>query len=146
MNGETVRLTTAQAIVRYLQAQWSERDGDRRRLIPDMWGIFGHGNVTCLGDALEAAGIPSALLKGPALARTVYPDPALRQSVDIDLLVRPGDVLPVQLHPVLGIAVSASHRCCKRPAGGRRLVGDEQPAREPPLPALVPRRRRRRRP
>ena len=38
VNGETVRLTTAQAIVRYLQAQWSERDGDRRRLIPTCGG------------------------------------------------------------------------------------------------------------
>ena len=36
------------------------------------------------------------LLKGPALARTVYPDPALRQSSDIDLLVRPGDVLAAE--------------------------------------------------
>jgi len=56
VNGETVRLTTAQAIVRYLQAQWSERDGDRRRLIPEMWGIFGHGNVIGLGQALEEFG------------------------------------------------------------------------------------------
>ncbi len=54
MNG--VRLTTAQAIVRYLQAQWTERDGDRRRLIPGMWGIFGHGNVIGLGQALEEVG------------------------------------------------------------------------------------------
>ena len=52
----TVRLTTAQALVRYLQAQWSERDGDRRRLIPGMWGIFGHGNVIGLGQALEEVG------------------------------------------------------------------------------------------
>ena len=52
----TVRLTTAQAIVRYLGAQWSERDGDRRRLIPGMWGIFGHGNVIGLGQALEELG------------------------------------------------------------------------------------------
>jgi 3D-(3,5/4)-trihydroxycyclohexane-1,2-dione acylhydrolase (decyclizing) len=51
-----LRLTTAQAIVRYLQAQWSERDGDRRRLIPGMWGIFGHGNVIGLGQALEEVG------------------------------------------------------------------------------------------
>jgi 3D-(3,5/4)-trihydroxycyclohexane-1,2-dione acylhydrolase (decyclizing) len=49
-------LTTAQAIVRYLQAQWTERDGDRRRLIPGMWGIFGHGNVIGLGQALEEVG------------------------------------------------------------------------------------------
>jgi hypothetical protein len=47
-------------------------------------------------DALEAAGIESALLKGPALARTVYPDPALRQSVDIDIIVRPEDVLAAE--------------------------------------------------
>ena len=47
-------------------------------------------------DALEGAGIESVLLKGPALARTVYPDPALRQSGDIDLLVRPGDVLAAE--------------------------------------------------
>jgi 3D-(3,5/4)-trihydroxycyclohexane-1,2-dione acylhydrolase (decyclizing) len=49
-------LTTAQAIVRYLQAQWSERDGDRRRLIPGIWGIFGHGNVIGLGQAIEEVG------------------------------------------------------------------------------------------
>lgn len=47
-------------------------------------------------DALESAGIPSVLLKGPALARTVYPDPALRWSSDIDLLVRPGDVIAAE--------------------------------------------------
>jgi 3D-(3,5/4)-trihydroxycyclohexane-1,2-dione acylhydrolase (decyclizing) len=52
----TVRLTTAQALVRYLQAQWSERDGDRRRLIPGVWGIFGHGNVIGVGQALEEIG------------------------------------------------------------------------------------------
>jgi len=47
-------------------------------------------------DALEGAGIPSVLLKGPALARTMYPDPALRQSSDIDLLVRPRDFLQAE--------------------------------------------------
>ena len=52
----TVRLTTAQAIVRYLSAQHSERDGDRRRLIPALFGIFGHGNVAGLGQALEEHG------------------------------------------------------------------------------------------
>jgi hypothetical protein len=47
-------------------------------------------------DALEAAGIPSVLLTGPALARMAYPDPALRQSSDIDLLIRPSDVLAAE--------------------------------------------------
>ncbi|MFH8933333.1 3D-(3,5/4)-trihydroxycyclohexane-1,2-dione acylhydrolase (decyclizing) [Streptomyces griseosporeus] len=48
----SVRLTTAQALVRFLAAQHTERDGVRRRLITGMWGIFGHGNVAGLGQAL----------------------------------------------------------------------------------------------
>ncbi|MEP7359485.1 MAG: 3D-(3,5/4)-trihydroxycyclohexane-1,2-dione acylhydrolase (decyclizing), partial [Anaerolineales bacterium] len=50
--GETMRLTMAQALVKYLQVQYSERDGRERRLIPALFGIFGHGNVAGLGQAL----------------------------------------------------------------------------------------------
>ena len=50
---QTVRLTAAQAIVRYLGCQYSVRDGRRQRLIPAMLGIFGHGNVAGLGQALD---------------------------------------------------------------------------------------------
>ncbi|NND20003.1 MAG: 3D-(3,5/4)-trihydroxycyclohexane-1,2-dione acylhydrolase (decyclizing), partial [Silicimonas sp.] len=49
---ETVTLTTAQAIVRYLDAQFIELDGETLRLCGGGFGIFGHGNVTCLGEAL----------------------------------------------------------------------------------------------
>ncbi|MEU3953216.1 3D-(3,5/4)-trihydroxycyclohexane-1,2-dione acylhydrolase (decyclizing) [Streptomyces achromogenes] len=48
----TIRLTVAQALVRFLAAQYTERDGTRRRLIAAMWGIFGHGNVAGIGQAL----------------------------------------------------------------------------------------------
>ncbi|MEU5315741.1 3D-(3,5/4)-trihydroxycyclohexane-1,2-dione acylhydrolase (decyclizing) [Streptomyces sp. NPDC021056] len=48
----TTRLTVAQALVRFLAAQYSERDGVRQRLIGATWGIFGHGNVAGLGQAL----------------------------------------------------------------------------------------------
>ncbi|MBU7598841.1 3D-(3,5/4)-trihydroxycyclohexane-1,2-dione acylhydrolase (decyclizing) [Streptomyces sp. P38-E01] len=47
-----MRLTVAQALVRFLAAQHSERDGVRRRLVDAVWGIFGHGNVAGLGQAL----------------------------------------------------------------------------------------------
>lgn len=47
-----MRLTTAQALVRFLANQYSERDGVEQRLIPGVWGIFGHGNVAGLGQAL----------------------------------------------------------------------------------------------
>ncbi len=48
----TVRLTVAQALVRFLANQYSERDGVEHRLIPGCWGIFGHGNVAGVGQAL----------------------------------------------------------------------------------------------
>jgi len=55
----TRRLTTAQALVRYLAMQHSERDGRRQRSIRGMLGIFGHGNVAALGQALESEpGLP----------------------------------------------------------------------------------------
>jgi 3D-(3,5/4)-trihydroxycyclohexane-1,2-dione acylhydrolase (decyclizing) len=53
---ETIRLTMAQALVKYLQVQFSERDGKTRRLIPSIFGIFGHGNVAGLGQALYEYG------------------------------------------------------------------------------------------
>lgn len=52
----TVRLTTAQALVRFLAAQYTERDGQQQRLIPGVWGIFGHGNVAGIGQALLQSG------------------------------------------------------------------------------------------
>ncbi len=49
---QTVRLTTAQAIIRYLAAQYIRIEGVEQRICGGGFGIFGHGNVTCLGEAL----------------------------------------------------------------------------------------------
>jgi 3D-(3,5/4)-trihydroxycyclohexane-1,2-dione acylhydrolase (decyclizing) len=49
---ETVRLTVGQAVVRFLANQWSERDGRRQKLFAGCLGIFGHGNVAGVGQAL----------------------------------------------------------------------------------------------
>src|SRR5690349_10343034 len=51
---QTVRLTMAQALVRYLCAQRIEIDGQPQPLFPGVFAIFGHGNVTCLSEALAA--------------------------------------------------------------------------------------------
>lgn len=48
----TVRLTVGQAIIRFLVNQYTERDGVERRLIAGAFGIFGHGNVAGIGQAL----------------------------------------------------------------------------------------------
>jgi 3D-(3,5/4)-trihydroxycyclohexane-1,2-dione acylhydrolase (decyclizing) len=59
----TVRLTVGQAIVRFLTAQRSERDGVEHRLVEGVFGIFGHGNVAGIGQALLEAELndPGAL-------------------------------------------------------------------------------------
>ena len=49
---DTVNLTVAQAIIKYLSSQYIEIDGEKLRLCGGGFGIFGHGNVTCLGEAL----------------------------------------------------------------------------------------------
>src|SRR3954453_7067844 len=51
--GSAIRLTVAQAVVTYLAKQYSVADGQRRRLIPATLGIFGHGNVAGMGQALD---------------------------------------------------------------------------------------------
>jgi 3D-(3,5/4)-trihydroxycyclohexane-1,2-dione acylhydrolase (decyclizing) len=48
----TVRLTVAQATIKFLAAQYAERDGERNRFFAGCFGIFGHGNVAGLGQAL----------------------------------------------------------------------------------------------
>ena len=53
---DTIRLTLGQALVKFLQVQFSERDGIERRLIQGMWGILGHGNVSGLSQALVEYG------------------------------------------------------------------------------------------
>ena len=48
-----VRLTMAQAIIRFLKSQYVERDGLERAFFAGCWGIFGHGNVAGIGEALQ---------------------------------------------------------------------------------------------
>lgn len=49
----TIRLTMAQAIVRFLKNQYVERDGRENQFFGGIWGIFGHGNIAGIGEALQ---------------------------------------------------------------------------------------------
>ncbi|MEU5819749.1 3D-(3,5/4)-trihydroxycyclohexane-1,2-dione acylhydrolase (decyclizing) [Streptomyces sp. NPDC047803] len=62
--GAVRRLTTAQALVAFLVRQYTERDGERHRLIAATWGIFGHGNVAGIGQALLETGAAMPYLQG----------------------------------------------------------------------------------
>ena len=65
----TVRLTVAQATVRFLGSQYVERDGQRQKFFAGCLGIFGHGNV---------AGIGQALLQDEVEAAEAGVEPALK--------------------------------------------------------------------
>ncbi|UWQ18189.1 3D-(3,5/4)-trihydroxycyclohexane-1,2-dione acylhydrolase (decyclizing) [Jannaschia sp. M317] len=64
MTNATIRLTTAQAIIRFLANQFIVIDGVEHRLCGGGFGIFGHGNVTCLGEALYDARDALPLYRG----------------------------------------------------------------------------------
>lgn len=49
----TIRLTMAQAIIRFLKNQYVERDGVEQKFFGGIWGIFGHGNIAGIGEALQ---------------------------------------------------------------------------------------------
>ncbi len=86
---ETIRLTTAQAIVRFLIAQRTILgDGTEAPLFPGVFAIFGHGNVTCLGQALEEASNELPTWRGQneqgmALAATAYAKAVRRRQIMI---------------------------------------------------------------
>ncbi|MEU0272446.1 3D-(3,5/4)-trihydroxycyclohexane-1,2-dione acylhydrolase (decyclizing) [Streptomyces sp. NPDC006307] len=60
----TRRLTTAQALIAFLARQYTERDGQYHRLISATWGIFGHGNVAGIGQALIESADDMPFLQG----------------------------------------------------------------------------------
>lgn len=49
----TRRLTTAQALIAFLEQQYVERDGREQQFFAGVWGIFGHGNIAGVGQALH---------------------------------------------------------------------------------------------
>ncbi len=107
----TVRLTTAQALVRYLTAQYSVTDGERRRLVPAALGIFGHGNVAGLGQAFDQYAGDLPFVQGrneQALVHlaTGYAKASLRRST----LAVTASIGPGALNMVTGAALATVNR------------------------------------
>ena len=61
---KTIRLTMAQALLRFLDVQFVELDGAEHKFVQGVMGIFGHGNVTGLGEALEYGGTDLRYIQG----------------------------------------------------------------------------------
>ena len=75
-----MRLTVAQALVRFLAAQQIERDGERRRFFAGCFGIFGHGNLAGLGQALQQHRTCCASTRRATSRRWCTSPPATRAS------------------------------------------------------------------
>jgi 3D-(3,5/4)-trihydroxycyclohexane-1,2-dione acylhydrolase (decyclizing) len=108
---ETIRLTTAQALVRFLVAQQTYVDGEKQRLFAGVFGIFGHGNVLSLGEALydERADLPvfrGQNEQGMALAGAAYAKAMRRRRI----MVATSSVGPGATNMVTAAAVAHANR------------------------------------
>ena len=106
-----MKLTTAQAIVRYLVAQRTVVDGRDVPLFPGVFAIFGHGNVTCLGQALEEArdALPTwrgQNEQGMALAAVGFAKATRRRQI----MVATSSIGPGALNMVTAAGVAHSNR------------------------------------
>ena len=107
----TIRLTTAEAIVRYLTVQRTVIDGRDEPLIPGVFAIFGHGNVTCLGPALHEARDELPTWRGQneqgmALAAIAYAKAMRRRQ----LMVATTSIGPGALNLVTAAGVAMANR------------------------------------
>lgn len=108
---KSVRLTAAEAIVRYLIAQRTVIDGVEGPLVPGVFAIFGHGNVTCLGPALHAAGDELPTWRGQneqgmALAAVAYAKAMRRRQ----FMVATSSIGPGALNMVTAAGVAMVNR------------------------------------
>ena len=108
---KTVRLTMAQALVRWLCAQRTVIEGQEVPLFGGVFAIFGHGNVTCLGEALEAVQDRLPTWRGQneqsmALAGVAYAKAKKRRQI----MVATSSIGPGALNMVTAAGVAHSNR------------------------------------
>ncbi len=108
---ETVRLTTAEAIVRYLIAQKTVIDERTVPLFPGVYAIFGHGNVTCLGHALQSVQNELPTWRGQneqgmALAATAFAKASRRRQI----MVATSSIGPGATNMVTAAGVAMANR------------------------------------
>jgi 3D-(3,5/4)-trihydroxycyclohexane-1,2-dione acylhydrolase (decyclizing) len=108
---KTIRITTAEAIVRYLIAQRTVVNGANVPLFPGVYGIFGHGNVTSLGHSLETHRDELPVWRGQneqgmGLAAAAFAKAARRQQI----MVCTSSIGPGATNMVTAAGVAMSNR------------------------------------
>ena len=108
---ETIRLTTGQAIVKWLLAQRTVIDGEEVRLFAGVFGIFGHGNVTALAEALQPVQDELPTWRGQneqgmALAAVAYAKAKRRRQI----MIASSSIGPGSTNMVTAAAVAHANR------------------------------------
>ena len=106
-----VRCTVAQALVRFLDRQWIELDGSESKLVRGVFGIFGHGNVTGIGEALENEDVELPFYRanneqGMVHAATAY----AKQSGRLGIFACTSSIGPGATNMVTGAATATINR------------------------------------
>src|SRR5258708_32756528 len=104
------RLTVAQAIIAFLKNQYSCRDGKERRFFEGCFGIFGHGNVAGIGQALEQDPELTSYLCRNSQAMVHASAGFAKMSNSLRTMVCPTSIGPGATNTGTGAALSASYR------------------------------------
>ncbi|MCL6548017.1 MAG: 3D-(3,5/4)-trihydroxycyclohexane-1,2-dione acylhydrolase (decyclizing) [Alicyclobacillus sp.] len=108
---ETVRLTAAQALLRFLDQQYVELDGREYKFVQGVIGIFGHGNVTGIGEALENEPLQMTYLQGHNEQGMVHTAVAYaKQRNRLGIYACTTSIGPGALNMVTGAAVATVNR------------------------------------
>ena len=76
---KTVRLTTAQAIVKFLDQQYVSRDGEETKFVEAFFTLFGHGIAVGLGEAL---GVDLTYEEGPGIHNWIFWDAYIQRALN----------------------------------------------------------------
>lgn len=108
---ETLRLTTAQALVKFLENQYVEVDGKSHKFVEGILGIFGHGNVTGIGEALEFEKPNLEFIQGHNEQGMVHTATAFaKQNARLKIMACTSSVGPGALNMVTGAATATTNR------------------------------------
>ena len=109
---KTIRLTTAQALLKFLDAQYVELDGVEHKFVKGVYGIFGHGNLLGIGEALEnMKGLSLRFIQGHNEQGIVHAATAFsKQKNRLEIFACTSSVGPGALNMLVGAATATVNR------------------------------------
>jgi len=108
---ETIRLTMAQALLRFLDNQYIEFDGIEHKFVHGVMGIFGHGNVTGLGEALEYGDSGLTYIQGNSEQGLVHAATAFaKQKNRLGIYACTSSIGPGATNMITGAATATANR------------------------------------